>query len=194
MPISTDKAAEQAAIKAILLDAIDQVTEAFVSSLLEKMPVEGGHGHEAFSTAVEGVVRQSGGTGLARTSQVVGRHRGDRSGDPEAQKRGEGVFAQSADWVYVELSAALPFLRKLELGGTIKPGDLAGNIGPKASPDTFGQLYAPRLPTRGGLLAWWDNSGFHMAPKRTVTGLKFFAKSANEARARAKQLGLKRVK
>lgn len=187
MPIKVDKDAEAKALRALGEDAVDRVTEEFAYHLLLGLPVEDGHGHEAFSTAMEKLP-------LPRVSRVPDEFRGDRSGDPEAIKRGEAGWSSTEDNIWVSLAARLPFLQRLEEGGTIRVGDLSGNKGPKeGGPDTGGQLYAPRLPGTTGLLLWHDSRGRHAAKKREIpSGYKFMAKAVKKARQLAKRLGLKR--
>lgn len=187
MPMKVDKDAEAKALQALGEDAVDRVTDEFSYNLLLGLPVEDGHGHEAFATAMEKLP-------LPRVSRVPDEFRGDRSGDPEAIKRGESGWASDKDHVWVSIAARLPFLRHLEEGGTIRVGDLSGNKGPKeGGPDTGGQLYAPRLPGTTGLLFWEDSGGRHMAKTRNIpSGYKFMAKAVKKARQLAKRLGLKR--
>lgn len=189
MPIiGADTAAENEALRAMAVDALERVTVTFANVLLSGMPIENGHGHEAWMTALEQIPRPK----IARVPQS---NMGVRSGDPEAQKRGKGTYAESSDRVSIALEANLPFLHKLEVGGTsIKVGDLSGNKGTKVGgASTVGELYAARNTTGRGLLMWRDATGKHFRKEREIpTGLRFMARAVEVARQKASQLGLKK--
>lgn len=185
--VSADRDAEKRALRDMGLDALDKVTEVFAHYLLSYMPKEDGHGHEAFATAMEKVP-------LPATSRVPDQYAGTRSGDPTAKQHGHAGYSNTDAAVSVSLEASLPFLHKLETGGTIRVGDMQGNKGAKeGGASTAGQLYAPRMAGTSGRLFWRDAQGIHTAKTRNITpGLKFMANAANQARLKAKQLGLKR--
>lgn len=188
MAIQADKQAEAAALRSMGVDAVEKVTVTFANVLLSAMPIENGHGHEAVMTALEQVPN-------ARIARVPQSNMGVRSGDPLARKAGFAEYGESDAAVSVSLEARLPFLHTLEVGGTIRVGDLSGNQGQKtAGMETLGELYASRKGDgRPGVLMWRDASGKHFRYIRNVSpGLGFMARAASVARLKAKQLGLKK--
>lgn len=189
MPLkSIDSAKEKQAMQSLGEDMLDRITAEFSLQLAALMPVESGHAHEAFFTAMEKLP-------LERTQAVPRTSGAMRSGDPEAIKRGIAGYGSTPDKVWASLQAALPFLDKLERGVTIRVGDLSGNKGAKENHSSLGELYGPRKPGTSGFLVWRDSEGMHMEKTRKISpGMRFMRKAVQKARLLAKQLGLKRKK
>jgi len=177
--------------------ASDAITAEFADVLLSHMPIEDGHAHESFVTAL----RKLGGK-YPNTQLVASSHVSNGSGDATAQRYSYGEVGRSAESQVTRFGTLLPFVRKMEYGYRIRVGDMEGRKGPKVRSDGGhllhppGTLYGDREPGNTGLLVWREGGIEFKARTRTPSGTAtgFFARAKEAARKTAKELGLQRKK
>jgi hypothetical protein len=165
------------------------VSTVFAKQVLELAPVENGHIHEAMLSAVS---KSSIADDYPPAAQLQAQFAGSRSGDPKASARGNGARSRGNKRYHVRFAINLPFAVKLNKGGTIRPGDEAGNKGRKVPGTKFpGPLYGPRLEEGRGVLMWKQGGQTMRARVRTVPAHNFWSAAAWMARTLASRLGLK---
>lgn len=183
-------------------DTMSMLLSKYFGTMLEKMPIEDGHAHQAYLTALEEL---SGFFFSKRDLASVYRtHRSKGSGDHKAIMAGRGFV----DWVgkklEVRVECNLPFVRKLNEGQTIWPGDEAGRKGIKVSTaegyaakrqaGEKGELYGPRLSAnsrkgvpRGMLVFFSQKAGkVVVKPYETPTRYDFHGQAVAAVKAAAK--------
>ena len=174
------------ALKRRLLDraryVAGQVTASFFDSVSKNMPVENGHAHETLGAGLMKVGELDGVTQVA--SEMLSRG----SGDPEAASRGYGSTKDLSSSVRVTVGTSVGFVKRLDDGQTIVPGDATGSTG-KKEPGTEGQLYGPRTDYGKGFLMWEDAGGRQYALSANWGPLGFFERAKEAADQTAHNLG-----
>lgn len=160
---------------------VGEATASFFQSVDKDMPVENGHAHETFGAAL----LQS---GMPEVIQTASEMLSKGSGDPEAASRGSGKTKESRSSFQARISTSVGFVKSLEEGRTITPGDWSGNKG-KKEPGTEGQLYGPRTDYGKGFLMWVDGGGKQFALSVNWGPMGFFERAAEAARETANNLG-----
>lgn len=165
----------------------DKLCARFFQVVLSNLPREDGHAHEAFLSTIE----KSGLLGAVQggSLQVVLSHfAGHRSGDRRAKRFATGTARGGKSRISFKARVGLPFVRKLEYGGIITVGDLAGRRGVKI--DGIGVLYGRRSTKGRGVLRFRDASGYHLATQRVISSpFNFLRAGAAKAKASAKRFG-----
>lgn len=169
----------------------DAVLAHLFDNILEKCPVEDGHAHEAWITAL---IKTNG--KYKKLLGVTDSHNGKRSHDPTATKYGESDVQVSKTKTTVTVTNKLPFVYKLEYGLAIQVGDESGNQGKKINPvkrpPEKGPLYGGREQGSEGLLVFEKNGRLIKTrvwtPRGDDTG--FVEKSVKETAAYVKSQGL----
>ncbi|CAB4162403.1 hypothetical protein UFOVP785_35 [uncultured Caudovirales phage] len=159
-----------------------QVTASFFDSVSQNMPVENGHAHETLGMALMKVGELEG------VMQVASEMLSRASGDPEAASRGYGMTKESSKGFSVTVGTSVGFVKKLNDGQTITPGDSSGSTG-KKEPGTEGQLYGPRTDYGKGFLMWEDAGGRQYALSANWGPLGFFERAKEAADQTAHNLG-----
>lgn len=151
----------------------------FFDVVMEKTPVEGGHAHEAWLAAARDAESQL--TNLPDVDRAISKHSQKGSGDPKAVGKGNTSIVSSADGIKATIENELGFVKKMEYGIPITPGDDKGNTGVKEDwynyrtsggqrPSVPGELYGARLSSGGvGMLLWEEGGVKKRALSRTMT-------------------------
>lgn len=160
-----------------------EITKSFFESVSDNMPVENGHAHESFGSALQQIAELPEIIGTA--SQMLSKG----SGDAQAASGGYGKVVESTNGIKVTVGTSVGFVKKLDDGDTITVGDGNGSTGWK-EPGTQGQLYGRRYDHQQGFLMWNDAGGKHFALSVTWGPLGFFEQAAEAARNTANQLGV----
>lgn len=164
--------------------AFDRVVAAGLEGLLSAMPVESGHGHEAFISAADKAIPGP------QTERVLSRFDQDRSGDPKARRAGKGKLKlRGRNWRF-RISAHLPFLVVLDQGGVLSvTGNRTGGTGTKkGGVRTIGQLYAKRRQFTGGrhgVLMWQQGGRKRFARVRNFPVADFMSAAYSSAKKEA---------
>lgn len=166
-----------------LWDAAGEFTDEFFSVVDREAPVEDGHLHQTFATALSNV-------GLPQIKGTQSSMQSKGSGDKEAVAAGYGRAFGSKDSVTVTVGTDLGFVERLNSGGT-QEADVNGNRGLKAEgAATAGQLYAPRLSDGvRGFLVWMDGGTRRYARSRIITPHGFFDTAEQAVVTLAKEMG-----
>lgn len=166
----------------------DEVLAKLVDGVLEGNPIEDGHAHEAWLTAIESL-----GSPFSETLQVAGKHANKRSNDPTAKKYGESSVKEDKSSTLVVISNKLPFVKKIEYGIPITVGDETGNKGKKINPvkrpPNKGPLYGKRESGAGGLLVFERGGRTIKTTVATPTETGFVAKAIEKTIKYAKSKG-----
>lgn len=170
----------------------DEILAMLFDQILEKNPVEDGHAHEAWITAI----LQTNGK-FKKLFSVSDSHESKRSHDPTASKYGEATVQSTKTQTLVRITNQLPFVYKLEYGLAIHVGDESGNQGrkidPVKRPPEKGPLYGKRNQGSEGLLVFEKNGRLIKTkvwtPRGDDTG--FVEKSFKETASKLQSLGLK---
>lgn len=166
-----------------LWDAAGEFTDEFFRVVDQEAPVEDGHLHQTFATALSHV-------GLPQIKGTQSAMAGKGSGDPEAVAAGYGRSVGAKDSVTITVGTVLGFVDRLNSGGTQDAG-VDGNRGFKAEgAATVGQLYAPRLSDgKVGFLMWMDGGTRRYARSRVITPHGFFDTAEQAVVTLAKEMG-----
>ncbi len=166
-----------------LWDAAGEFTDEFFRVVDQEAPVEGGHLHQTFATALSNV-------GLPQTKGTQSAMAGKGSGDPEAVAAGYGRAVGAQTSVTVTVGTDLGFVERLNSGGTQEAG-VQGDRGFKSEgAATVGQLYAPRLSEgREGFLMWMEGGTRRYARSRVIQPHGFFDAAEQAVVTLAKEMG-----
>lgn len=179
----------QAAIDQDLLmaaySAAGELTRTFFRAVENDAPVENGHLHQTFGTALKLA-------DLPETEDVVSQLLAKGSGDPEAIQRGYGSTTQSANGVRVVVGTNVGFVQKLNDGDLIEAG-VNGNSGWKVNGQADeGVLYGPRKADGPlGFLMWFTPSGQFFSRMHSWGPLGFFESAEMALEQQAREMGLK---
>lgn len=204
-------------LRPLQVQVASKLTAEFMDAVMERCPVEDGHAHECFMTAMDELSGELHSPEFNATSR---RYQHTRSGDPEASAGATTLIGDNRDRFVVAISISLPFIRKLEYGGTIRVGDKSGNRGPKVDPvirpPSRGSLYGARhskgqisgvvlmgrrklssaeavqIRAGVGLLVWMENGTIHRQLTRRPKAYAFWRNGKSAVRAYARQLKLKK--
>ncbi len=160
-----------------------EVTSTFFDTVSDLAPVEEGHIHETFGKGLQDVS-----VDLPEVNDTASKMLSKGSGDAEAASRGWGKYQTLTRKVKVSIGTKVGFVKKLDDGETITPGDARGRQGRK-EPGTEGQLYGPRTDQGKGFLMWQDATGKHFALSVNWGPMGFFEQAAEAARVKANSLG-----
>ena len=161
--------------------AAGKITEAFFDSVNKSLPREEEHVFETFGAALFK-------TGLPEVQDTASEMLSKGSGDSLAASMGYGSTRSLSKGFSVTVGTSVGFVKKLEDGQTITPGDLSGNKGRK-EPGTEGQLYGPRTDYGQGFLMWEDVGGRSYALSVNWGPQGFFEKARAAADEMAQNLG-----
>jgi len=165
-----------------LWDAAGELTDTFFRVVDQEAPVEDGHLHQTFATALSNA-------GLPQTKGTQSAMAGKGSGDDEAVAAGYGRAFGAQTSVTVTVGTDLGFVERLNSGGT-QEADVNGNQGRKTEgAATVGQLYAPRSEGRDGVLVWMDGGTRRYARTRTIQPHGFFDAAEQAVVTLAKEMG-----
>jgi len=166
-----------------LWDAAGEFTDEFFRVVDREAPVESGHLHQTFATALSNA-------GLPQTKGTQSAMQSKGSGDKEAIAAGYGRAFGSKDSVTVTVGTDLGFVERLNSGGT-QIADVRGDRGVKTEgAATVGQLYAPRLSSgRKGFLMWMDGGTKRYAVSRVIEPHGFFDAAEQAVVTLAKEMG-----
>lgn len=166
-----------------LWDAAGEFTDEFFRVVDQEAPVEDGHLHQTFATAL-------GNVGLPQVKGTQSAMASKGSNDPEAVAAGYGRAVGAKDSVTVTVGTDLGFVERLNSGGT-QEADVYGNRGYKAEgAATVGQLYAPRLSEgKQGFLMWLDGGTRRYARSRVIAPHGFFDTAEQAVVSLAKEMG-----
>jgi len=169
-----------------LWDAAGELTDTFFRVVDKEAPVEDGHLHESFATALDGLIRFK----LLHVADTQASMSVKGSNDPEAKRGGTGVAAKFKTGVTVLVRNDLGFVERLNSGGT-QEADVTGNQGRKTEgAATVGQLYAPRLSEgREGFLMWMEGGTRRYARSRVIQPHGFFDAAEQAVVTLAKEMG-----
>ena len=159
----------------------------FAQTLLTELPVESGHAHQAYLTAIEEAVDTD-----SPVSVAVSSFESEASGDPTAISAASGSSFETATSVGVSITPGLPFIETLDQGGTI--GKIGGiSAGRKVDGVAgIGKLYGERLGGgSAGFLMWYEGGKQVFQMKRDVQALGFIKTAFSIADSTARQLGWK---
>lgn len=166
-----------------LWDAAGELTSEFFSVVAKDAPVEDGHLHQTFATALSHV-------NLPQTHTVQSVLQSQGSNDPQAIAAGYGRAFGSQKSVTVTVGTNLGFVDTLDSGGTQEAG-VNGDRGRKeGGVATTGQLYAPRFSEgRRGVLMWSEGGQRHFAVSRVIMPYGFFDTAEQAVSIFAKEMG-----
>lgn len=190
----------------------------FFDVVMENVPLEDGHSHEAVLTAMS---EMSGELHGKKFNEVARKHISKRSNDPEASSAVTTLIGDDRTEFVAAVDIRLPFMRALEYGLMIRVGDKSRNRGPKvfpvSRPKSKGPLYGARAAkgTFGGLrpggrtplseadraiirkgigiLVWEENGVTHRALFRRPKAYRFWSKAISAVRSLAHKYRLKRT-
>jgi len=183
MAVKYDKEEMRLNLMEALWDAAGVLTNEFFTVVDREAPVEDGHLHQTFATALANA-------GLPEIKATQSSMASKGSGDAEAVAAGYGRAFGSRDSVTVTVGTVLGFVERLNSGGTQEAG-VNGNRGYKAEgAATVGQLYAPRLSEgKPGFLMWMDGGTRRYAKSRVIAPNGFFDTAEQAVVSLAKEMG-----
>ena len=136
-------------------EAAMQVTADVMDDVLTQFPVENGHAHLAWLTALEQLPQHD------QISDVISKHYHKKSKFPEAADYGSGRKIHKRNFTLVQIFNSLPFVKTMEEGGVIEPINPKGK---KAPNTTEGRLYGQRTSSGIG----WLKVGSRFLRRRIV--------------------------
>jgi len=165
-----------------LWDAAGEFTDEFFRVVDQEAPVEDGHLHQTFATALSNL-------GLPQVKGTQSAMAAKGSGDEEAIAGCYGKTVSAQTSITVTVGTDLGFIERLNSGGT-QEADVRGNRGPKVEgAATVGQLYAPRLSEGRGVLMWFEGGVKHYARSRVIQPHGFFDAAEQAVVTLAKEMG-----
>lgn len=158
--------------------------------ILQGNPVEDGHAHEAWLSALEKIK-----SNLPDVSGVIGQFSSVRSGDATAKKYAQAQVKTDKSSTTVCVSNNLPFVRKIEYGMPITVGDDSGNKGAKINPvkrpPDKGPLYGKRASGSNGVLVFEQGGRTIKAKVYTSPNSGFVAEAIKKTMNYLKSKGFK---
>lgn len=165
----------------------DTIHSELLDELFANLPVENGHAHQAYVSAIESANIPD----APKTQSNVSQASSSASGDPKASENAKGYYTKTDTSISVQINPGLPFVETLESGGTIeKMGGRGAGI--KLNSEGPGPLYGPRVSGgRVGALMWMEGGQKVFRMYRTVSAIGFVKKALARADKIAQSLGWK---